>query len=69
MTVALFLELCQILAALGGAGSAFIAIRKDLEARGLQPSDPLPPEHIATIKAAMGSGGSVWDEDHSNNGG
>ncbi|MDR5726787.1 MAG: hypothetical protein RB191_04885 [Terriglobia bacterium] len=56
------------MAALGGAGVAFITIRKDIEARGLKPEDPLPAEHIATIKAAFGSGGSVWDETHAGEG-
>jgi hypothetical protein len=69
VTVALFLQLCQILAALGGAGEAFVTIRADIEKRHLKPEDPLPPEHVATIKAAMGSGGSVWDETHGGEGG
>lgn len=53
MTVALFLQLCQILAALGGAGVAFETIRADLEKRGFHPDDLLPAEHLATVKAAL----------------
>lgn len=74
MSVALFLQLCQILAALGGAGSAFVTIRRDLDARGFKPEDLLPDEHVATIKAelakgvAMDSGDAAWNENHANNG-
>ncbi len=60
MTVALFLQLCQILAALGSAGVAAETIKKDIAQRGLKPTDPLPPEHEATVRALL----STWDEDH-----
>ena len=53
MTVALFLQLMQILNAMGGAGMAFIAIKKDIEAKGLTPADVLPAEHEATVRAAL----------------
>lgn len=73
MTVALFLQLCQILAALGGASVALVTVRKDIESRGLKPGDPLPPEHVLTVKAAMGHGGSAladsdWDINHGGEG-
>jgi hypothetical protein len=48
---------------------AILTITKDIEDQGLQPDDPLPAEHVATIKAAMGTGGSVWDEIHQGEGG
>jgi hypothetical protein len=53
MTVALFLQLMQILNAMGGASVAFIAIRKDIEARGLKPEDLLPAEHEATVRRLL----------------
>jgi hypothetical protein len=62
MTVATLLTLLQILSALGSVSGAIINIRNDLEKRN--PSDPAPAEHIAAVKAALGSGGSVWDESH-----
>ena len=62
MTVSALLTLIQIMAGMGSIASSIVNVRKDLEKRN--PTDPAPPEHIATVKAAMGSSGSVWDEDH-----
>jgi hypothetical protein len=53
VTVGLFLELMQILAAMGGAGVAFLTIEKDIRERQLEPSDPLPSEHEATVRAVL----------------
>jgi len=70
MTVALFLELCQILAAMGGAGVAFLTIKKDLEERiaagTIKLADPLPAEHEAVVRAALAPAQSqgVWDSTH-----
>lgn len=67
MTVGALLTLIQVLAGLGSISVSVINIRNDLEKR--DPASPAPPEHVATIKAAMGSGGSVWDEVHAGEGG
>lgn len=61
MSVATLLTLIQILSGLGSISVALINIRNDLEKRN--PSDPAPSEHVSAIKAAMSSGGTVWDED------
>ena len=66
MTVATLLTLIQILSGLGAVSVDIINIKNDLEKRS--PSDPAPAEHVATIKAALGSGGSVWDETHAGEG-
>lgn len=65
MTVGALLTLIQILAGLGSISVSLINIRNDLEKR--DPSSTAPAEHVATIKAAMSSGGSVWDETHAGN--
>lgn len=62
MTIALALQLIQLLAGLGTISTDVINIKNDIEKK--PPNDPLPEEHVATLKAAMGSGGSVWDETH-----
>lgn len=72
MTVALFLQLCQILAALGGAGVAFVTIRKDVDARiaagTLKPEDPLPAQHLAAVQHRLTHGlqasDDLWAETH-----
>jgi hypothetical protein len=71
MTVALFLQLMQILAAMGGAGVAFLTIKKDIEDRGLKPEEMLPPEHETTVRTALwaATGSSPWDADHAGEGG
>jgi hypothetical protein len=53
MTIATFLLIAQLLGALGGASVDFIAIRKDIEARGLKPSDLLPTEHLPAVAAEL----------------
>ena len=55
MSFATFLLLVQILNGLGGAGVAFIKIQKDLEAKGIKPFEPIPDEHLAIIKEAVGA--------------
>lgn len=73
MSVATLLTLIQILSGLGSISESVINIRNDLEKRN--PSDPAPQEHVSAIKAAVGSGGTVWDADkewdadHLNSGG
>jgi hypothetical protein len=75
VTVALFLQLCQILAALGGAGQAVVAIRKDVDERvaagTLKPEDPLPPEHLTAVQHRVEHGlwasDQVWNATHSGN--
>ena len=77
MTVALFLELLQILEAMGGAGVAFIKIRKDIDARiaagTLKPEDPFPPEHMAVVQHRVQEGlwasDEAWNANHANAGG
>lgn len=77
MSVALFLELLQILEALGGAGVAFIKIRKDIDARmaagTLKLEDPFPPEHLAAVQHRVQEGLSAsdeaWNANHANSGG
>ena len=69
MTIAELATLISILAGMGNITQAIFNIRADLQksvADG-HGDDPAPPEHVAAIKAAMGEGGSVWDEDHSGN--
>jgi hypothetical protein len=77
VTVTLFLQLCQILAALGGAGNAIIAIRKDIDERmaagTLKPEDPFPAEHMDAVQHRVEAGrwasDAVWDANHANSGG
>jgi hypothetical protein len=77
VTVALFLELCQILAALGGAGTAIVTIRKDIDARiaagTLKLEDPFPPEHLPAVQHRVEHGlwasDEVWNATHSPEGG
>jgi hypothetical protein len=77
MSVALFLELCQILAAMGTAGVAFLAIEKDLKGRiaagTLKPADPLPAEHAPAVYHRLEHGleasDDVWNETHAPEGG
>lgn len=77
MNIALFIELCQILAALGGAGTAFIKIRKDIDERmaagTLKLEDPLPSEHLPIVQhrlqAGLEASDAAWDENHANAGG
>jgi hypothetical protein len=62
VTVATLLTLISILGGLGTLAKNIVDIRAALEK---EPAGaPAAPEHIAAIKAAMGSGGSVWDETH-----
>jgi hypothetical protein len=65
VTVATLLTLIQILSGLGSVSVSILKIRDELEKQPL--SGLVPPEQVAAIKAAMGSGGSVWDEDHLGN--
>jgi hypothetical protein len=65
MTVAELLTLINILGGIGSLTKSILDIREDLEKRPL--IDQAPPEHVAAIQAAMGSGGSVWDSDHLGN--
>jgi hypothetical protein len=71
MTVGLFLMLCEILDNIGGAAEAFITIKKDIAAKGLQIHEPLPDEHLAkvreTLKPALTGFGS-WDDNHAGEG-
>jgi hypothetical protein len=53
MSFATFLLLVQILNGLGGAGIAFIKIQKDLESKGIKPFEPIPDEHLTTVKALL----------------
>lgn len=77
MNVALFLTLCQILAALGGAGAAIVTIRKDIDARladgTLKPEDPFPAEHLPVvqhrIEAGLLASDDAWNANHANSGG
>jgi len=77
MTIAMFLSLCQIFAAIGAGGVAFITIRKDVEARlaagTSKPEDPLPPEHLQSVKHRLEHGeaasDALWDETHAPEGG
>ena len=49
MTVSLFLQIMQILNAMGGAGVAFINIKKYIDENGLSPEDLLPQAHEAKV--------------------
>lgn len=77
MTVALFLQLCQILAALGGAGAAIVTIRKDVDSRlaagTLKVEDPLPAEHVPVVQHRLEHGlqasDDLWTETHAPEGG
>jgi hypothetical protein len=53
VTVASFLLLVQILNGLGGAGVAFLTIKKDIEGQGLKEDDPLPDHHLQVVKLAL----------------
>ena len=67
MTVATILTLIDILGGMGTLAKNIVDIREDLENRPLK--EMAPPEHVAAVKAAMGSGGSVWEETHAGEGG
>ena len=77
MNVALFLTLCQALAALGGAGVAIVTIRKDIDARladgTLKPEDPFPAEHLQAVQHRVQEGlwasDEAWNANHANSGG
>lgn len=77
MTVALFIQLCEILAELGGAGVAIVKIRKDIDERiaagTLQLSDPFPPEHLTTVQHRVQEGladsDDFWNANHAPEGG
>jgi hypothetical protein len=77
VTIAFFLQLCQILAALGGAGVALVTIRKDIDARlaagTLKPGDPLPAEHLPAVQHRLEHGiqasDDVWNATHGPEGG
>jgi hypothetical protein len=62
MTVASALLLIQLLSGIGTVSLDVLKIKKDLEQRA--PDSAVPAEHLDTLKAALGSGGSVWDETH-----
>ena len=57
ITIAEFLTLVQILNGLGGAGVAFLTIKKDIEARLAagthKPQDPLPQEHLPAVRTGL----------------
>lgn len=73
----MFIQLCQILAELGGAGVAIVTIRKDIDQRiaagTLKLEDPFPPEHLATVQHRVHYGiddsDSLWSETHAGEGG
>lgn len=67
MTVATLLTVLNALGAVGSLTKTLFDIRADLLARPLDA--PAPPESLAKVMAAMGSGGSVWDESHAPEGG
>lgn len=77
MTVALFIQLCEILAELGGAGVAIVKIRKDIDERiaagTLKLEDPFPPEHLTAVQHRVQEGLSdsddVWNANHAPEGG
>jgi hypothetical protein len=62
VSVSTLLTLVQILSGLGSVSNAILNIKADVEK--LPPESAAPPEHVAALKAALGSGGSVWDETH-----
>lgn len=77
MTVVLFIQLCEILAELGGAGVAIVKIRKDVDERlaagTLKLEDPFPPEHLTAVRHRVQEGLSAsddaWNANHENSGG
>jgi hypothetical protein len=67
MSVATLLTLINILGGMGSLAKDIIDIRSELEK---QPAGAqAPASHVAAVKAAMGAGGSVWDDTHGGEGG
>jgi hypothetical protein len=68
MTVALFLQLCEILSAIGGAGAAFVKIKQYIDEHGMQPTDKLLAAHEHIVRTLLGpiqcSDDTVWQTSH-----
>ena len=67
MTVAMLLTILSALGTMGTLAKNIVDIRDELSKR--PPGETAPAESVAAVKAAMGSGGSVWDETHAPEGG
>jgi hypothetical protein len=60
MSVATLLMVINILGGMGTLAKDVIDVRSELEK--LPAGAQAPAEHVATVKAAMGQGGSLWGD-------